>query len=123
MSIGTNDLTQYLFAADRTNPALAGRQDALHPAVLRSIAATVDAGHGAGIPVAVCGEMAGDPIGAVALVGLGIDELSMDAGAFRAVKRTLAAVSREDAAAAVAEAMDATRASEARAILERLLAR
>jgi phosphoenolpyruvate-protein phosphotransferase len=123
MSIGTNDLTQYLFAADRTNPALAGRQDALHPAVLRSIAATVDAGHGAGIPVAVCGEMAGDPIGAVALVGLGIDELSMDAGAFRAVKRTLAAVSREDAAAAVAEAMDATRASGARAILERLLAR
>lgn len=123
MSIGTNDLTQYLFAADRTNPALAGRQDPLHPAVLRSIAATVDAGHEAGIPVAVCGEMAGDPIGAVALAGLGIDELSMDVGAFGPVKRALAAVGREDAAAAVGAAMDATRASEARALLERLLAR
>jgi multiphosphoryl transfer protein len=122
MSIGTNDLTQYLFAADRTNPALAGRQDPLHPAVLRSIAATVAAGHLAGIPVAVCGEMAGDPVGALALAGLGIDELSMDAGAFAAVKRAPAAVRQQEAAAAVREAMDADRASEARSILERLIA-
>ena len=77
VSIGTNDLTQYLFAADRTNGRLAAYQDAHHPAVLRAIAAVVAAAHAAGIPVAVCGELAGDPAGARLLVGLGVDELSM----------------------------------------------
>ena len=88
-SVGTNDLTQYLLAADRTNPELAASQDPLHPAVLRAIAQLTDAAHRAGIPVAVCGEMAGDPVGAVVLVGLGIDELSMDPSAFGSVKRAL----------------------------------
>ncbi|MEO8510249.1 MAG: phosphoenolpyruvate--protein phosphotransferase [Chloroflexota bacterium] len=88
-SIGTNDLTQYLLAADRTNAALADRQDPLHPAVLRAIALTVTGAHDAGIPVAVCGEMAGDPAGALLLVGLGVDELSTDAGRFAGLKRAM----------------------------------
>jgi phosphoenolpyruvate-protein phosphotransferase len=120
-SIGTNDLTQYALAADRTNPALAGRQDPLHPAVLRLIARVVDGGHAAGIPVAVCGEMAGDPAGAVALAGLGIDELSMDPVAFGPVKRALRAVTLGDARAAARRALDADGAAEARQIIDDLI--
>jgi phosphoenolpyruvate-protein phosphotransferase len=120
-SIGTNDLTQYALAADRTNPALAGRQDPLHPAVLRLIARVVDGGHAAGIPVAVCGEMAGDPAGAVALAGLGIDELSMDPVAFGPVKRALRAVTLGDARAAARRALDADSATEARQIIDDLI--
>jgi phosphotransferase system enzyme I (PtsI) len=116
-SIGTNDLTQYLLAADRTNPALAARQDPMHPAVLRSIRAVVEAGRARDIPTAVCGEMAGDPAGAVVLVGLGVDELSMDPNSFGPVKRALATVSRDEAAAAAAAACDAPSASAARALL------
>lgn len=104
LSIGTNDLTQYLLAADRTNPELAHRQDPLHPAVLRSIARVVEAARAAGIPVAACGEMAGEPLGAVLLVGLGVDELSMEPAAFGAVKRAVASVT-------VAEAKDVARRS------------
>jgi phosphoenolpyruvate-protein phosphotransferase len=121
-SIGTNDLTQYTLAADRTNPALAGRQDPMHPAVLRLIGRVVDGGHEAGIPVAVCGEMAGDPAGAVALAGLGIDELSMDPVAFGPVKRALRAVTLEEARTAVRRALDADGAGEARAVIDDLLA-
>lgn len=116
-SIGTNDLTQYLLAVDRTNPALAERQDPMHPAVLRSIRDVVTGGHAHDIPVAVCGEMAGDPAGAVALVGLGVDELSMDPRSFGAVKRALAAVTRDEAIAIAARACDAGSAAEARAMV------
>lgn len=120
-SIGTNDLTQYALASDRTNPALAARQDPMHPAVLRLIDRVVEGGHAAGIPVAVCGEMAGDPAGAVALSGLGIDELSMDPVAFGGVKRALGSVSLEEARTAARRAMDADGAAGARGIVEELL--
>jgi phosphoenolpyruvate-protein phosphotransferase len=113
-SIGTNDLTQYLLAADRTNPALAALQDPMHPAVLRSIRAVIGAGHARGIPVAVCGEMAGDPDAAIVLTGLGIDELSMDQGSFGPVKRRLAAVGRDHAVAIASQASEAQSAAEAR---------
>ncbi len=119
-SIGTNDLTQYLLAADRTNPALADRQDPMHPAVLRTIRQVVEGGRAHGIPVAVCGEMAGDPSGAMALAGLGIDELSMDAGAFGGVKRAVASATREQLADAVQRAMGVERAADARAIFDEL---
>ena len=86
-SLGTNDLTQYILAADRGNPAVARYYDSLHPAVLRAIAMTVAAAHGdarpdtpgAGrrIPVCVCGEMAADPAAAEKLLALGVDSLSL----------------------------------------------
>jgi phosphoenolpyruvate-protein phosphotransferase len=120
-SIGTNDQTQYLLAADRTNPALAARQDPMHPAVLRAVRDIVAAGRRAGIGVAVCGEMAGDPAGALALTGLGVDELSMDPRAFGPVKRALAAVTRAEAEAAAAEASVAGSAADARQHVFRLL--
>ena len=76
-SIGTNDLTQYTFAVDRTNPMVALLADACHPAVLRQIRQVVEAAHSNGIWVGVCGELAGDPDAIPVLLGLGLDELSM----------------------------------------------
>jgi phosphoenolpyruvate-protein phosphotransferase len=95
-SIGTNDLTQYTLAADRGNAILAPLQDALNPAVLRLIASTVAGADEAGIPVAVCGELAGDPAGALVLVALGVDELSADAGCLDGVRAALAGVTRAE---------------------------
>jgi len=89
LSIGTNDLTQYLLAVDRNNARVAGLFDALHPAVLRAIEDVVAAGHAEGRTVSVCGEMAADPVGALLLVGMGVDELSMSAGALLRIKWVL----------------------------------
>lgn len=88
-SLGTNDLTQYVMAADRGNAAVADLADALQPAVLRAIAQTVTAGHAAGIWVGMCGELAGNALATPLLVGLGLDELSMSAPAIPAVKAAL----------------------------------
>ncbi len=78
LSIGTNDLTQYTLAMDRTNPRLAPQVDALSPAVLRLVERTVAGGHAHGRWVGVCGALAGDPAAVPVLVGLGVDELSVD---------------------------------------------
>ncbi len=79
-SIGTNDLTQYVTAADRTNAALGSHQDAANPAVLQLIERTCRAADAAGIHVGVCGEAAGDPAVAAVLLGLGVTELSVASG-------------------------------------------
>jgi phosphoenolpyruvate-protein kinase (PTS system EI component) len=119
MSIGTNDLTQYLLAADRTNPALAGRQDAVHPALLRAVSRVVDAARAGErrCEVAVCGEIAGDPVGAQLLVGLGVDELSMGPASFGAVKRAVAARSLEELRGLARRAMDLHTAAEVRELM------
>ena len=119
MSIGTNDLTQYLLASYRSNAALAARQDPLHPAVLRAIARVVEAGRSVpSCAVAVCGEMAGDPIGALLLVGLGVDELSMEPRAFGAVKRAVGARTLPDLVALAAAAQRLSTAAEVRDAVE-----
>ena len=122
-SIGTNDLTQYLMAADRGNAALARFQDALHPAVLRAIAGVVAGADAAGIPVAVCGELAGDPAGALVLVGLGVDELSADAGSLDEVRGALAASTLDELRALARAALVAPDAAAVRAAAAFLLAR
>jgi len=76
-SIGTNDLIQYLLAADRNNPKVAHLYESLHPAVLSAIAETVNVARGAGKQVCICGEMASDPLATLLLVGLGLDQLSL----------------------------------------------
>jgi phosphoenolpyruvate-protein phosphotransferase len=122
MSIGTNDLTQYIFAADRGNAALASMQDALHPAVLRAIAMIVAAGRDAGITVAVCGELAGDPAGACVLVGLGVTELSADAASLDELRATLAGISSADLEELAQGALRAPDARAVRALAASLIA-
>ncbi len=97
-SIGTNDLAQYTMAADRGNARVAGLADALQPAVLRLVQQTVQAGHAAGVWVGMCGELAGEPLATPLLVGLGLDELSMNAPAIPAVKAAMKRWSRPEAA-------------------------
>ncbi len=88
-SIGTNDLIQYVLAIDRVNEHVSYLYEPLHPAILRLIRRVVDGGHDAGIPVAMCGEMAGEPLYAYVLLGLGVDEWSMNATSIPRVKRIL----------------------------------
>jgi phosphoenolpyruvate-protein kinase (PTS system EI component) len=76
-SIGTNDLIQYLLAADRNNPKVAHLYEALHPAVISAIAEVVNVARAADKEVCLCGEMASDPLAALLLVGMGLDELSL----------------------------------------------
>jgi phosphoenolpyruvate-protein phosphotransferase len=96
-SIGTNDLTQYTFAADRGNARVASVGDPLHPAVLRQIARVIDAAHAAGKWVGLCGELAGRPEGIPILLGLGLDEFSMSAASIPAAKALLARLAVPDA--------------------------
>ncbi|MGB7972004.1 MAG: phosphoenolpyruvate--protein phosphotransferase [Candidatus Deferrimicrobiaceae bacterium] len=88
-SIGTNDLIQYVLAIDRVNEHVSYLYEPLHPAILRLIRRVVEGGHDAGIPVAMCGEMAGEPLYAYVLLGLGVDEWSMNATSIPRVKRIL----------------------------------
>ncbi len=93
LSVGSNDLAQFLFASDRGNPRLEGRYDTLAPAMLRFLADVSRACADAGTPLTVCGEMAGDPLAAMALIGLGYRRLSMSpasVGPVKAMVRSLA---------------------------------
>ncbi len=95
LSIGTNDLTQYVLAMDRGDPRLAARLDAVHPAVLTLIARTAEAAHARGRHAAVCGGLASEPAAAALLVGLGVDELSAVPAVVPQVKAQLARVTLE----------------------------
>lgn len=92
LSIGSNDLIQYLFASDRGHPRLAGRYDALSPAVLNAIRSIVRPATEAGVPVTLCGEMAGRPLEAMALIGLGLRSVSMAPAAVGPVKSMVLAL-------------------------------
>jgi phosphotransferase system enzyme I (PtsP) len=87
--VGSNDLVQFLFACDRGNPRLANRYDVLSPAVLRFLGDVVAACDEAGVPVSLCGEMAGQPLEAMTLIGLGFRSLSMPPGAIGAVRHMM----------------------------------
>ena len=121
-SIGTNDLIQYLFAVDRLNGAVADIGDVLEPDVLALIGSVVEAGHANDAWVGVCGEAAGDPTVAGALVGLGVDELSMTKVAIPEVKDALRRLTRDECREAVQAAIaGAADAAGSRAILEERL--
>jgi len=113
-SIGTNDLTQYALAVDRGNPALERYRDAMHPAVLRLIALAVEAAGRAGISLSVCGEMGGDPAAALALVGLGVRQLSMGAASLPAVRRAIRAADASMLRSLAGDALQDASASDAR---------
>lgn len=121
LSIGTNDLTQYILAIDRNNERVAARYDALHPAVLRAIVEVVDASHLLGREVTVCGELAGDPMGAVLLLGMGIDVLSMSAGSLPRIKWVIQSFKQADARQLLTAALECSRPTQIRAMLSQAL--
>ncbi len=96
-SIGTNDLIQYMLAVDRVNDRIAHLYEPNHPAVIRMIKAVIDAGHKKGIPVGICGEMAGDPLYAPLLIGLGADDLSIAPVCLPEIKYLLRKVHKSEA--------------------------
>ncbi|MCG8473734.1 MAG: phosphoenolpyruvate--protein phosphotransferase [Desulfobacterales bacterium] len=116
-SIGTNDLTQYVMAADRGNAQVAGLSDSLHPAVLRMIAKTVHAAKDAGIPVGMCGELAGRVQATPLLLGLGLDELSMSAPSIPRVKSALRDLSKQGCQDIAERAMTFSSGREVRDLL------
>ena len=97
ISVGSNDLTQYLLAVDRNNPRVADLYDYLHPAVLEALQRVVKEAHEEGKPVSICGEMAGDPAAAVLLLAMGFDSLSMNATNLPKVKWLLRQISKQTA--------------------------
>ena len=97
VSVGTNDLMQYMFAADRGNPLVADRYDPLSPPFLRALQAIQVACAESGTPVSVCGEMAGRPLEAFALIALGYDRLSMPPSGVGPVKQMVLSCDREAA--------------------------
>lgn len=94
LSVGSNDLVQFLFASDRNNPRVADRYDALAPAMLQFLRSVLEAAEAAEVPVGLCGEMAGNPVEAMALIALGYRSLSMPPGAIGAVRLMLRALDR-----------------------------
>lgn len=114
-SIGTNDLTQYTLAMDRTNPRLAAQLDALHPAVLQLIERTVTGARAHGRWVGLCGALAGDPVAIPVLIGLGVHELSVPVPALPAVKARIRGLSLSECRATASAAV---RAADAAAVRE-----
>lgn len=112
VSIGTNDLIQYALAVDRATEAVTYLYEPLHPAILQLIRRVIEVAALHGRRLSVCGEMAGDPVAAVALVGLGVTELSMGPGSLPAVKQLIRQVSLRAARAMVGEAMGLATATE-----------
>jgi phosphotransferase system enzyme I (PtsI) len=111
-SIGTNDLAQYALAVDRANPDVASLYRPLHPAILRMVRSVVEAGRAHNRPVAVCGELAAEPIGIAVLIGLGIVDFSVTPVAIAGVKDCLATLDSARARALVEKALAAAEASE-----------
>jgi len=105
LSIGTNDLTQYLLAVDRNNPRVADLYDSLHPAVIRAMLQVVDSARVHDKPVSVCGEMAGDPAAAILLVGMGIHSLSMSVSSLARVKWVIRNMTRDRAMEILSEVL------------------
>lgn len=99
LSIGTNDLIQYLLAVDRVNDMVAHLYEPTHPAILRTLDAVVSSGRKAGIPVAVCGELAADPIFAPLLLGMGVTDFSMSPKSVSEIKFLLRKINFSDARA------------------------
>jgi len=121
-SIGTNDLVQYTLAVDRNNEHVATLFDAYHPAILRLIRETIEAGRRAGIEVYVCGEMANQPLATMLLVGLGIDGLSMAPGGIPEIKHHITRFSLADARRVAREALAQVTGEEVRRVLRAALA-
>ena len=118
-SIGTNDLTQFTLAVDRGNERVRKLYRPLHPALIRLIKMTVDAGHRAGIEVALCGELGASPQATLLLVGLGLDELSLSPVAIPQIKKLIRSMTYADAVAVANRALELDTADELQDMCDR----
>lgn len=121
ISVGTNDLTQYILAVDRNNSRVANLYDALHPAVLRSLMFVVDGARAAGVNVSVCGEMASDPVAVILLLAMGFDALSMNSAGLPRVKWVIRNFTIAKARKLLSEALEMHNATEIRFHLQKAL--
>jgi len=121
ISVGSNDLIQYLLAVDRNNPRVASRYNGLHPAVVRALYQVVKAAHRARKPVEICGELAGDPLAAILLLGMGFDVLSMNARSLPRIKWLIRKFSYEAAKELVEKALEMDDPRDIRLLLEQAL--
>jgi phosphotransferase system enzyme I (PtsI) len=120
-SIGTNDLTQYLLAVDRGNPYVADLYHEFHPAILRAIKRTIDAAHNVGKWVSLCGEMGGNPMAIMLLVGLGVDALSVMPGLLPEVKQVIRSISYKDAKSIATTALNFSTSKEVEEFLSGMM--
>ena len=120
-SIGTNDLCQYTLAVDRMNERIGQLYEPLHPAVLRLIKQVIDASHKEGKLTGMCGEMAGDPMATMILLGLGLDEFSMSATAIPMIKAVLRSVTVDECRHMAAKALTLGSAKEIAAYVTRIM--
>ena len=117
LSVGTNDLTQYILAVDRTNENVAHLYQPLHPAILRTIAHLVRTAEAQQVPLELCGEMAADPLQAIALIGLGIRTLSLAPASIPLVKNAIRSVELEQVSSLMKEALRLTTSAEVEELL------
>lgn len=123
LSIGTNDLAQYLLAVDRNNSQVAGLYDERHPAVLRAVNEVAEVGQRLGKPVTVCGSMAGEPELAILLMAMGVEGLSVNSGRLSRVKWALRSISLAESKVALKQSLMAEYPEEVTAIVTELLSR
>jgi phosphotransferase system enzyme I (PtsP) len=121
LSVGTNDLTQYLLAVDRNNARVASLYDHLNPAVLGAVQTVVERAHQCGKPVSVCGQLAGDPAGALLLVAMGVDALSASSGSLPRVKWTIRSFALERAQALLGQSLAMESGRDVRRLLNAAL--
>ncbi|KTC86945.1 phosphoenolpyruvate--protein phosphotransferase [Legionella brunensis] len=121
ISVGSNDLTQYLLAVDRNNARVAGLYDAFHPAMLRTLMKVVEGGHAAGVEVSICGEMASDPLAVILLLAMGFDTLSMNSTSLPRVKWVIRNISLANARKVLADVLELEHPAEIRVYLQKAL--
>ncbi len=121
LSVGSNDLTQYLLAVDRNNTRVADLYNAFHPAVLQALQQVVVAGHSEGVSVGICGELAGDPGAAILLMAMGFDVLSMNGASLPKVKAVVRSISLQQGEDLLREVMGLPDANEINRCIEQML--
>ena len=118
ISVGSNDLIQYLLAVDRNNPHVANAYNSFHPAVLRALQQAVKGCHKAHRPISICGELAGDPLMVILLLAMGFDSLSMNASGLLRIKYVLCQIKLTEAKQLLAEVLTCIDARQVRSRLK-----
>ncbi len=121
LSVGSNDLTQYLLAVDRNNARVASLYDGLHPAMLGALLKVVEGGHAAGVEVSICGEMASDPLAVILLLAMGFDTLSMNSASLPRIKWVIRNISIANARKILGDVMELEHPGEIRLHLQKAL--